>query len=59
MTTQKYPEMETLPNIEPLSKPTFKEQLAGYKRYWTTRDGWIGDYVSLDVTISHSRITCS
>ena len=47
MTSQKYPELETVPTIEPLREPTFKEKLASYKRYWTTRDGWIGDYVSV------------
>lgn len=48
MTTEpKYPEMDTLPNIEPLQKPTFKQTLAGYKTYWTTKEGWIGDYVGV------------
>jgi hypothetical protein len=45
MTSQKYPELETVPNIQPLRQPTFKEKLASYKRYWTTKEGWIGDYV--------------
>jgi hypothetical protein len=46
MTTEpKYPELDTVPNIEPLQKPSFKETLASYKTYWTTREGWIGDYV--------------
>jgi hypothetical protein len=47
MSSQKYPELETVPNIEPLREPTFKEKLASYKRYWTTKEGWVGDYVSL------------
>ena len=45
MTSAKYPEMETLPHIEPLTEPTWKEKLKGWKRYWTTKEGWIGDYV--------------
>lgn len=39
--------METLPNIEPLAEPTFKQKMASYKKYWTSREGWIGDYVCL------------
>ena len=45
MKDAEYPEMETLPNIEPLSAPTWKEKFMGWKRYWTTKEGWIGDYV--------------
>jgi hypothetical protein len=46
MTSEKYAEMETLPNIQPLAEPTWKEKLLGWKTYWTTKEGWIGDYVS-------------
>jgi len=42
---QTYPEMEILPNIEPLTPPTFKQRLTSWGKYWTSRDGWIGDYV--------------
>jgi len=48
MTTQKFAEMEILPPVEPLTKPTLKERLKEYKHYWTTKDGWIGDYVKSD-----------
>lgn len=60
MTSPKYPEMDIVPHVEPLNKPTFKEKLAGYKTYWTTKDGWIGDYVWASLgMLTYSRITCS
>ena len=45
MSSQEFPEMETLPQVEPLTEPTFKEKLKEWKDYWTTKEGWIGDYV--------------
>ena len=45
MSESKLPEMETVPNIQELQQPTWKEKLMGYREYWTTKDGWIGDYV--------------
>jgi hypothetical protein len=45
MESSKLAQMEELPNVQPLAKPTWKEKLAEWKRYWTSKDGWIGDYV--------------
>jgi hypothetical protein len=52
MTEAKYPAMELIPAIEPLQKPSFKEKLASYKQYLTSKEGWIGEYVGSSATMS-------
>ena len=45
MSNPQYPEMDTLPSVQPVDHRTWKEKLSDYRTYWTTKEGWIGDYV--------------
>jgi hypothetical protein len=47
MTGPKYPEIETVPEVERLpSSSSFKDKFNSYKQYLTSKHGWFGDYVS-------------